>query len=85
MTAIVSAIRATDDPVLWLDGLSRAAAGVVIAMFFISFASLGVPGSITSVSLPATPAHAQRTLPELDEAWVWSKSTQNFDAMYIKR
>jgi hypothetical protein len=69
MTEISPSIPQVDQRLVWLDGLSRAGATVVVLVLLFSVLRVGLPPANT------TPL-------EIEKSWVWSRPAQNFDSMY---
>lgn len=75
----------TDRRLVFLDGLSRMAAMVVMAALVLSVALISMPPGIvrSTISPPSPPAKVAPA--EIEKSWVGSWPTPNFDSMYGSR
>lgn len=86
---MIETIRSTpaqsDRRVVFLDGLSRMAATLVMAALLFSVALISVPPGISrsTLSPPSPPAKAIPA--ELEKSWTGSPPSPNFDSMYGSR
>ena len=82
MTETTPLIPQVDQRLVWLDGLSRASATVVMLVLLFSVVRVGLPPAISRATLSELSPPANTAPLELEKSWAWSRPAQNFDSMY---
>ncbi len=67
---------------IWLDGLSRFAARVVMAILLLTVVSSSLSLSIPQATISGSASSASALTPALEKAWLWVRPAQDFEAMH---
>lgn len=67
---------------IWLDGLSRAAATVVMAVILFAVVSSSLLLPLPQATRPDPMPTVRPVPPPLEKPWLWVRPALNFEAMY---
>jgi hypothetical protein len=82
MTEITPSIPRVDQRLVWLDGLSRAGATVIMLVLIFSVVRVGLPPAVSRATLSELSPPVNVAPLEIEKSWAWSRPARNFDSMY---